>query len=354
MIKQNEMAIQYYQSNQPFQLESGVVLPALTLAYHTYGSLNDDGNNVIWICHALTANSDVQNWWPGLIGDGLLFDTQKYLVVCANILGSCYGSSGPLTKNTDSDSVYYNDFPLVTIRDIVKGHQLLKKHLKINQIKVLIGASLGGQQALEWAIDDPDAVDKLVLIATNAQHSPWGIAFNEAQRMALKADVTFGLANQFAGYEGLKAARAIAMLSYRSYVSYQLTQTNTDSDESPKAATYQQYQGEKLAKRFNAYSYWILSKAMDSHNVARRRAAVEDVLSKIQNSPTIIGISSDQLFPISEQVFLHQQIPNSALHIINSNFGHDGFLVETDQISEILQPIINFNNQIKWKKTPSI
>lgn len=336
------MSIKYYQSKELLLLESGAVLPAFTLAYHTYGSLNAEGNNVIWICHALTANSDAQTWWPGLIGDGLLFDTAKYFVVCANILGSCYGSTGPLSKNPNTDSNYYGDFPLITIRDLVKGHKLLKNHLQINQIELLIGASLGGQQALEWAIDEPNSIQKLVLIATNAKHSAWGIAFNEAQRMAIKADVTFGLPNDKAGSEGLKAARATAMLSYRSYASYLNSQNDAEHKiDGFKSSSYQQYQGFKLSERFNAYSYWTLSKAMDSHHVGRNRNSIENALQKVKAQTVVLGIVSDQLFPTVEQEFLASTIPNAQLHLIDSIYGHDGFLIETEQISKILHPFIH-------------
>lgn len=336
------MPIQYYQIKQPIQLESGAVLPELTLAYHTYGSLNAEGNNVIWICHALTANSDAENWWPGLIGDGLLFDTTKFFIVCANILGSCYGTTGPLSKNPHANTAYFNEFPLITIRDMVKSHQILKNHLKIKQINSLIGASLGGQQALEWAIEEPSSINKLVLIATNAKHSAWGIAFNEAQRMALKADVTFGLPNDKAGSEGLKAARATAMLSYRSYDSYQHSQNDDEAKISGyKSAAYQQYHGFKLSERFNAYSYWTLSKAMDSHHVGRNRISIENALQKVNAQTVVLGIVSDQLFPTVEQELLALTIPNALLHLIDSIYGHDGFLIETEQISKILHPFIH-------------
>lgn len=338
------MPLVYYQHNESLILESGVVLPELILAYHTYGSLNSEGNNIIWICHALTANSDAQTWWPGLIGDGLLFDTQKYYIICVNILGSCYGTTGPLSKNPQLNTTYYSDFPLITIRDIVKVHQILKKHLKISQISVLIGASLGGQQALEWAIDEPDSIKKLVLIATNAYHSAWGIAFNEAQRMAIKADATFGLPFEKAGLDGLKAARATAMLSYRSYTSYASSQIDERAIiDGFKASSYQQYQGLKLADRFNAYSYWSLSKAMDSHNVGRNRISIEKALQKVTAQTVILGIESDQLFPIIEQKFLAEKIANAELYLIDSIYGHDGFLIETRQISNILESFIQQN-----------
>ena len=144
--------MEYFQYQQPFTLENGQSLPELTIAYHSYGELNENKDNVIWICHALTANSDVADWWPGMIGKGLLFDPEKDFIVCANILGSCYGSTGPLSINPENGEPYFNSFPIVTIRDMVKAHMLLRQHLGITKISLLIGGSIGGYQALEWAI----------------------------------------------------------------------------------------------------------------------------------------------------------------------------------------------------------
>src|SRR5215203_1373487 len=144
--------MEYFQYRQPFTLESGQTLPELTIAYHSYGQLNANKDNVIWVCHALTANSDAEEWWPGMIGKGLLFDTEKYFVICANILGSCYGTTGPLSVNPETGQLYYHSFPPVTIRDMVKAHMLLRQHLGITNIHLLTGGSIGGYQALEWAV----------------------------------------------------------------------------------------------------------------------------------------------------------------------------------------------------------
>jgi homoserine O-acetyltransferase/O-succinyltransferase len=338
-----------YLSNEPLLLESGELLSQLKIAYNTYGTLNDSGSNVIWICHAFTASSDVESWWPGMIGPNQVFDPQHHFIVCANILGSCYGTTGPLSLNPETRKPYFGGFPNITVRDMVSAHERLRIYLGINRIALLVGASLGGQQALEWSIQNPSLVKKLVLIATNARHSPWGIAFNEAQRMAISADSSFGKDQEDAGIAGMMAARSIALLSYRSYDSYLLRQEDTDLSKIDgfRASIYQQYQGKKLADRFNAYSYWTLSKAMDSHNIARNRSSVESVLGTIQAQTLVIGIKSDLLFPIEEQQTLALFIPSAAYTVIPSLFGHDGFLIETQAIRRAIQVFIH-SKEFVW------
>ena len=327
--------VEYYQLNEPFDLELGGEIEKLTICFKTYGSLNEAKDNVVWVCHALTANADVMEWWPGLVGANMMLDPQKYFIICANMLGSCYGTTGPGEVNEDDGSVYGLDFPEVTIRDMVKAHQVLAKHLGIQRIYLGTGGSMGGQQILEWAIQQPELFENLCLLATNAKHSPWGIAFNESQRMALEADETLTEKHPNAGANGLEAARSIAMLSYRNYRTYLNTQSEEDNIKKDqfKASSYQRYQGEKLRKRFNAHAYWVLSKAMDSHNVARKRGSLKNALALVKAKTLVIGIKSDILFPIEEQFFLSSHIPKSHLEIIDSPFGHDGFLVEVEKIA---------------------
>jgi homoserine O-acetyltransferase len=325
-----------YKYNQTFALELGEELPYLEIAYHTYGNLNKDKSNVVWVCHALTANSDVFDWWSGLFGENDLYNPESNFIVCANILGSCYGTTSPLqtTKNKK-----YHKFPMVTIRDMVNAHEVLRKHLRIEKINTIIGGSMGGQQALEWNIQQPDLFENLILLATNARHSPWGIAFNESQRMAIENDSTWQLSTVSAGLKGLKAARSMALLSYRSYFAYNQTQQEIDDNKTDnfKASSYQRYQGEKLIKRFNAFSYYRLSQAMDSHNLGRNRESIEIALRKITANTLVIGINTDFLFPPNEQRFIAKHIENSRFVEIESFYGHDGFLVETDKLTEIIQ-----------------
>jgi homoserine O-acetyltransferase len=336
------MSLNKYIAEQPFPTESGEVLPRLEIAYHTYGQRNADDSNIIWVCHALTANSDVLDWWKGLFGEGRLLDPAKYFIICANNLGSCYGSSGPLSIDPDTGKPYFHSFPDITIRDMVAAHEILRQHLGIEKIHLLIGGSQGGQQAVEWAIDQPGLFERLVLIATNARHSPWGIAFNESQRMAIAADPTWINNTPHAGVEGMKVARSIALLSYRNYHTYDLSQGSSDAaqlDDYP-ASSYQRYQGDKLAKRFNAFTYWKLSKAMDAHHVGRNRASVEAALAAITAETLVISISSDLLFPPGEQKILAGHIPGAIWESIDSVYGHDGFLTETGALSDILKSFL--------------
>lgn len=325
-----------YHYPHDFTLECGVVLPEIEIAYHTYGT--PSAENVIWICHALTGNSDPADWWSGLVGEGKLFDTRQHFIVCANVLGSAYGSTNALSVNPATGEPYYQDFPLVTIRDIVASLDLLREHLGIRRIKTLVGGSLGGQQALEWAIQQPRLFDQLILIATNARMSPWGVAFNESQRMAIQADQTWQERRPDAGLSGMKAARATALLSYRNPKTYDFTQPREESAiENFRACSYQQYQGDKLAARFNAFAYWTLSKVMDSHDVGRNRGGAMSALNQVKTQTLIIGIQSDVLFPIEEQRFLARYIPQAELTEIDSLYGHDGFLVENELMTKTIR-----------------
>jgi homoserine O-acetyltransferase/O-succinyltransferase len=312
-----------------FPLESGGVLPGFQLAYTIRGELTPAAE-VVWICHALTGNADPGDWWGGLVGPGKFYDPARQCIICANVLSSCYGSTGPLSTNSDTGQPYYHDFPMITIRDMVLALDLLRQELNISRIHTLIGGSVGGQQAVEWAIQEPTLIQNLILIATNAVMSPWGIAFNEAQRMAIAADPTWFDNRPDAGMTGMKAARAIALLSYRDYATYGFTQAldNNEQLDGYKAAGYQQYQGEKITKRFNAFTYWALSKAMDSHNVGRNRGSILKALDQVQARTLTVGIKSDVLFPPAEQEFLALNIPNATYEQIDSLYGHDGFLIE--------------------------
>ncbi len=325
-----------FRYSEDLQLELGGKLKGFELSYSTLGSLNESRDNVIWVCHALTANSDCSDWWSGLIER--LFDPSEYFIICVNMLGGCYGSTGPLSKNPEDGKPYYHGFPSLTNRDIVAGFDLLRRELGISRIHTLMGGSMGGQQALEWSIQLPELVANLILVGTNAVHSPWGVAFNESQRMAIETDPTWKEYHPSAGMDGMKAARAIALLSYRNYQCYLNTQTEANNEvvDGFKASSYQQYQGNKLYKRFNAFTYWYLSKAMDSHNVGRGRKGISAALAEIKARATIIGIRSDVLFPLQEQRFLAMNIRGSVYHEIDSDYGHDGFLLELEQLSNII------------------
>jgi homoserine O-acetyltransferase/O-succinyltransferase len=310
------MKHQKYHHPKPFVLECGDEVQDLTLDYSTYGTY-ESGKKVVWICHALTANSDVQDWWPNTVGEGLLFDPNDYFIICANVIGSCYGSQFSSAKTID----------VVTVKDMVAAHQLLAQHLGINEIELIVGGSLGGMQALEWCIKQPDFIKKAFIMAVNARASAWNIAFNEAQRMALDL-----------GEEGIKVARAIAMLSYRNYEIFEHTQQDNDAKiDHYKASSYQNYQGLKFKNRFTHQAYRWLSKAMDSHHVGRGHESVEAALGKIKAKTMVSGILNDVLFPIHEQAYMAQHIPNCIYQAVDSRYGHDGFLIETEIITNLIK-----------------
>lgn len=325
--------------NKTFQLEAGEKLSGFQLKYTTLGKLNHDRSNIVWVCHALTGSSDFTDWWGELFREGSAFDPREYFIICANMLGGCYGSTGPLSIDPANGKVFYHEFPSLTSRDVVRAFDLLREELKISTIHTLLGGSLGGQQVLEWAIAKPEVFRHIIPMACNAFHSPWGIAFNEAQRMAIEADSTWKENDQRAGAEGLKAARAIGMISYRYYETFTQTQAEkTDHKlDDFRAATYQRYQGQKLVNRFNAFTYYRFTKMMDSHNVGRNRPSVKEALSAIAAKTLVVGIDSDILFPVAEQKFLAENIPNAQYAEMTSLYGHDGFLVEFDQLDTILK-----------------
>ena len=339
---------QYLHIEQPFALESGAVLPSVTAAYHTYGRLNAARDNVIWICHALTANSDAEDWWPGLVGPGFTIDPAKYFIICVNMLGSPYGSTSARSLNPATGRRYGLDFPLVSTRDSARFFALVADYLGIKSIRLLMGGSMGGQCAGEWACLQPQRIELLCLLATNARHSAYGIAFNETQRMALRADTTFGTDAPDAGKAGLEAARATAMISYRHYRTYVATQTQPDLNDIDdfRASSYQRYQGYKLWKRFDPECYYALSRSMDTHNLGRHRGGEAAALQAIQAPTLIISIDTDILFPTEEQSLLSRYIPDSRLEVMQSDYGHDGFLVETPKIGQLLADFLADQLQI--------
>ncbi len=332
-----------FRHKQPFTLESGIELPGFHLAYTTHGELNADRSNVVWIFHALTANSDAAEWWPGLVGADKVFDPADYFIVCANMPGSCYGSLGPFDTDPLTGKIYYHDFPFFTTRDMVRAYRQLKIFLGIEKIHIAIGGSMGGQQLLEWAVEEPAVFSHIIPLATNASHSPWGIAFNATQRNCIEADATWQQKDPKAGLQGMAIARGIALLSYRNYDTYRLNQSETDLEKTGayKATSYQEYQGQKLAARFNAFSYYFLSKGMDAHNVGRGRHSVGEALNRITAKTLVLSISSDLLFPVEEQALLAAHIKDATHIVIDSDYGHDGFLLESEQIATAIKQLIS-------------
>ena len=310
----------YFHDTTPLHLEGGEVLSELTIAYDTYGERNADDSNIIWVCHALTASSDVESWWPEMIGEGKLLDSSRYFIICANFLSSHYGTTGPLSVNPATGEKWYNDFPIITVRDMAVCHQRLADHLGIKRVKLLIGSSIGGFQCLEWSLMNPDLAENLVLIATGATTTPWISAFNESQR-------------------------SVALLSYRGGPAYCLTQQDNEELKGDlfkrRVHSYQRYQGEKLRRRFNAYSYYRVSQAVDSHDIGRGRGGVEAALATIKSRTFVVGITSDILFTEVENRYLADNIKGAHYHLIDSSFGHDGFLVEAESLNKLILEFIN-------------
>ncbi|MDR2414232.1 MAG: homoserine O-acetyltransferase [Odoribacteraceae bacterium] len=333
------MEVKYFHYREEFHLEGGGRLPGFTIAYHTYGRLSSKKDNVIWVCHALTANSDVKEWWPGTVEKGKFLDPDRYFVVCANILGSHYGTTGPLSVNPESGRPWYGTFPAITTRDMARLHAILKTHLDIDSVKLLIGSSIGGFQCMETGIMFPDFARNIALIATAARSSPWAIALNESQRMAIELDPTFGDEDPGAGSVGMGVARSIALLSYRGQPAYDKTQADEDEKDTLsgyRATSYQRHQADKLRRRFNAYSYHLLTRAIDSHDVGRGRGGVEAALERVKSRCLIVCISSDILFPVSAHEVLRRCIPRREYAVIDSDFAHDGFLIEHEQLNNII------------------
>lgn len=328
---------------EEFTLEAGGTIQDLHIAYHCSEGGYRPGMKVVWLCHGLTANSDPTDWWPQLAGEGKLFDPAKYFVICANTLCSPYGSSCPTDVNPATGKPYLLDFPRITLRDMARSSLLVARHLGIEKIDILVGASLGGFLALEMSLEAPRLVSQLILLATDARVPAYLTAYNEAQRMAIQADSTFMQAmSPDGGKAGLEAARAIALISYRSHEGYDLTQTDEDPDTlfATRACSYERYQGLKLSRRFDAYCYWALTYSLDSHNAGRGRGGVDAALSGMTTPTTVICIDSDNLFPPYRMKHIAATIPGATYHQIGSKFGHDGFLLENEALTKIIAPLL--------------
>lgn len=324
--------------DRPFLLESGEILPEVCIAYETYGVLNEKRDNVILLCHALTGNAhaagveqNTRGWWDQIIGPGKGFDTSKYFVICSNVPGSCYGSTGPASINSITGKAYGSDFPWITIRDIVRAQRLLVDTFGIERLAAVAGGSMGGMQTFEWGALYPDHVTRLILIATAPQQSAW-----RAGAVALAREVL--ALSRIAGdeREGLRLARMAAMLTYRSHEEFTARFGQEQTEHSTERSAVEKYlhrKGAELAERFDPLSYEVLLNAMQRHDISRGRGTMKEVLGSLSHPALCIGITSDMLYPGEEMIESARMMPNGIYREIESRCGHDAFLIEHEQLN---------------------
>lgn len=327
-----------------FDFEAGGRLDSIDLAYYTPDRDRRPEDKVVWVCHALTGNANPEDWWDRMVGPGKTVDTDSCFVVCVAMICSAYSDCNPRTVNPKTGKPYLLDFPETTIRDMVKANILVRKHLGIDRIDLILGPSIGGFVTVEWLVTEPDVFRKAVILATAERATPYLTAFNESQRMAILADPTFLEAGSIdGGRKGLECARSIALISYRTFAGYHASQQEEDEDTlfADRAASYQRYQGHKFVVRdFDAYSYWYLTRALDSMNVGRGRGGVEKALSRVKAECTVISITSDQLFPAEQLRRIAEMLPKATYNEIYSIYGHDGFLIENDALVKFIIPLL--------------
>jgi homoserine O-acetyltransferase len=343
--------------NQGFGLESGSSLPSVTVAFETWGQLNQQRSNAVLVLHALSGDSHAvgpsgpghvsPGWWDGLIGPGAPIDTDRFFAVCPNVLGGCQGTAGP--SSLDPDGIPYGSrFPIITVRDQVAVEAVLADELGIDTWAAVIGGSMGAMRALEWCVGFPDRVERAVVLAVSAASSAEQIALCSLQIRAIKADPAFASGDYyFSGHRpsvGLSLARGLGQLSYRTEHEIDVRfARDAQEDEVPlhggryAIESYLEYQGEKLNRRFDANSYVVLSDAMNHHDVGRGRGGIAEALSTVRARVTVAGIDSDRLYPLEQQIEIARLLPgDDSVHVVQSEFGHDGFLIETEAVGEVV------------------
>ncbi|MFM1906054.1 MAG: hypothetical protein RIT32_850 [Actinomycetota bacterium] len=326
------------------QLESGEIVPDVKIAYQTFGELNSARSNAIFINHAMTGWSDAAAWWPGLIGPGKAFDTDKYFVVCPNVVGGCQGSTGPASISPDGKR-WGSRFPMLNIRDMVKAEFLFNDAIGIEKYLLTTGPSLGGMRALEWGISHPDRVAAILSIGSAAAASGDQIGTHTIQIKAIEADPNFNggdyYEQEIGPVTGMAIARQIAHLSYRTEIEMAERFGSTLQDDGTgryAVISYLDHQAEKLQQRFDANTYIRLTAAMNSHDVGKDRGGVAAVLQNIKVPVVVAAIDTDRLFPPRLQQEIVDLTPTAQpLEVINSPYGHDGFLIETAAVSEIVR-----------------
>jgi homoserine O-acetyltransferase/O-succinyltransferase len=344
--------------DQGFALESGASLASVTVAFETWGQLNYRGTNAVLVLHALSGDSHAvgavgpghvsPGWWDPLIGPGAPIDTDRYFVVCPNVLGGCQGTTGP--SSLDPDNMRYGSrFPVITIRDQVAVEAALADELGIETWAAVIGGSMGAMRALEWSVGYPDRVERAVVLAVSAAASAEQIAICSLQIRAIKSDPAYANGDYYATgtspSTGLSIARGLGQISYRTEEEFDIRFAREVQDEEEPLQggryaieSYLEYQGAKLTRRFDANTYVALSEAMNHHDVGRERGGVAEALSTIRARVTVAGIASDRLYPLKQQFEIARLVPGEEeVHVIQSEFGHDGFLLETDAVGTVVR-----------------
>ena len=340
----------FYEHPEPFRLESGEVLEDVQVGYRTWGEPRAEA---ILVCHALTGSADADEWWGGLFGSTRSFDPERDFIVASNVLGGCYGTTGPTTARPGTDHWYGRDFPRITIRDMVDLQAILLDHLGVESLRLVIGGSMGGMQALEWAAMYPERVKGGVAIGVGANHSAWSVAFSEAQRAAIWADPRFldGAYGPDEGPDsGLAVARMIAMISYRGKANFETRFGRRTVEDEFEIRSYLRHQGQKLVGRFDANTYLRLVDAMDSHDLARGRGDMDQVLAGLKTPFLTVGISSDILYPATEVEELAGGLPNARYQMLHAAQGHDSFLIEMANLDGI---VTRFKNDLARGITPA-
>jgi homoserine O-acetyltransferase/O-succinyltransferase len=341
-----------FAQDEPFRLSKGGSLSPVNLRYTLYGKLNGQRDNAILVCHALSGSAAVADWWPEMFGPDRAFDPAKHCIIGVNIVGSCYGSTGPASINPATGSPYGYEFPLITISDIVRAQSKLIDYLGIGQLRGVAGGSIGGMQALQWAVDFPDRVERCIAIGA-APLSAMGLALNHIQRQAVMNDPAWADGRYYGSSppaEGLSMARAIAMCSYKSAELFNARfgrRPNRNGEDPYKSfenrfdvAGYLDYQGAGFVKRFDANSYLVLTKAMDTFDLGADYRTEAEAFRRIRAKMLLIGISSDWLFPASDVEDMATRMRDAGVDAnyieLESSHGHDGFLADAG----VLAPLV--------------
>lgn len=314
----------------PFTVEAGPTLPHVRVAYHTWGTLAPTGDNAVLVCHALTGSSDVSDWWGALIEPGGALDPSRDFIICSNVIGSCYGSTGPGSPEWDEVFGRAPDSPAVTVRDVVHVQRALLDSLGVRRLRLVIGGSMGGMQALEWALLYPAMVHAIAVLAAPAVHAPWAVALGEAQRQAIFADAEWPTGR---AASGLAAARMMGMISYRSPQAFEARFAAARHDATqPDVSSWLRRHGERLVDRFDARAYVTLTHVLDSHDVGRGRGGVTAALDSLHQPALVVGIDSDLLYLPQEMRALASGLRDGRLFWLESPHGHDAFLIEQDRV----------------------